>query len=101
MGHKDNQAGLKAGPGRVSLAGCKVAQPDYMEKIGHEDKPLERVNIKDSHTHRIDTETCKQVYHPTHNAKNMGGWDLERIVRPRGSIIVGTIDTPQEKCSPA
>ena len=65
-----------------------------MENLDHEDKPLERVNVKDSHTHRIDMEKCKRVYHPVHNVKNTDGWDLGRIDRPQSSIVVGTTDTP-------
>ena len=51
-----------------------------MENLDHGDKPLEQVNIKGLRAHRIDMEKCKQVYHPVHNAKNKGGWDLGRIV---------------------
>ena len=56
-GHKDSQAGLKVD----------------LEKVVHEGEPLERVNLKDSHTHRTDMEKHKWVYHPMHNVKNMSG----------------------------
>ena len=100
-GHKDSQAGPKVGLEKVVLAGYKAAQPGYMVNPEHEFEPQEWVNVKDSHTHHTDTEKCTWVYHPVHNAKNTGGWDIEGVVRPRGSIFLRKIDTPQERCSPA
>ena len=99
--HKDSQASPKVGLEKVVLAGHKDSQAGYTVNLEHEVEPQERVNLKGSRAHRTDMEKRTQVYHPVHNAKNTSGWDLERVVRPRGSIVVRTIDTPQERCSPA
>ena len=99
-GHKDSQVGPKVGLEKVARAGYKDVQPGYRVNLEHEGEPLEWVNVKCSSAHHTDMEKHTRAYHPVHNAKNTGGWDLERIVRPRGSIVVRTIDTPQERCSP-
>ena len=97
MGHKDSQVGPKVGLGKVALAGYK---PGYKVNLEHEGEPLERVNVKCSRAHRIDLENHTRVYHPVHNPKNKSGWDLGRMVRPRGSVVVRITDTPSERCSP-
>ena len=100
-GHKDIQVGSKVGLEKVVLAGCRVVEPGYTVNPEHEVEPQEQVNVKGSHGHRTDMEKHTRVYHPMHNAKNTSIWDLERTIRPRGSIVAGTIDTPPERCSPA
>ena len=99
-GHKDSQVGPKVGLEKVVLAGYKAVQPGYTVNPEHEVEPQEWVNAKGCCAHRTDMEKHTRVYHPVHSVKNTRSWDLEGVVRPRGLIFVGTIDTSPERCSP-
>lgn len=98
VGHKDSQVGPKVGLGKVALAGYK---PGYKVNLEHGGDPQERVDVKCPRAHHTNLEKHTRVYHPVHSAKNKSGWDLGRMVQPRGLAVVGTTDTPPERCSPA
>ena len=97
MDHKDSQVGPKVGLGKVSLAGYK---PGYKVNLEHGGKPQERADVKCPRAHRTDLEKHTRVYHLMHSVKNKSGWDLGRMVQPRGSAVAETTDTPPERCSP-
>ena len=82
-------------PAWATLVGYK---PGYKVNLEHGGKPQERVDAKRPRAHHTDLEKHTRVYHPVHSAKNTGSWDLESFIQPRGSTVVGTTDTPPERC---
>ena len=94
--HKDGQVGPQVGLGKAVLVGYK---PGYKVNLEHRDKPQERVDAKSPRAYHTDLGKHTREYHPEHSAKSTSGWGLERIVQPRGSVVVRTTDTPPERCA--